>query len=291
MTVPSGTVPWSLLEGSVKGVGKPHSQDHCAARPAVDGQAIVLAVADGHGSKPHFRSDLGARWAVEEFLGYAEGFAEEAVRLGGDRSKWSVLRAHVHSLPQQVVHRWRERVLLHESNSPAHGGRAARSAEDLERVLPVYGSTLLGAVVTEWLLVCWQLGDGDVVLLADESPPMAPLSTGPDIGDETDSLCHRDAWRLMRSHWHPFTGDGSFRGVLMSTDGLSKSFAEHQGFLDFAKDVGDLVVRRGADHVRSELPGWLGQAARYSGDDSTLVGVFAPRNDSTMIFDRGDGTA
>lgn len=276
MSAPPAGTSWDLLEASVKGAGKAHSQDRCAALPAADGRAAVLAVADGHGSGAHFRSDLGARWAVEEFVECAEDFAREAVRLGDDPPRWPVLRGHVRSLPQQVVHRWRERVLTHECSSPARGGPAARSAEEVEQELPVYGSTLLGAVVTDRLLACWQLGDGDLVLLADGGAPTMPLSTGPDIGDETDSLCQREAWRLMRSHWRPFTGDGLFRGMLMSTDGLSKSFAERQGFLEFADDVGAMVAERGAAHVRSQLPDWLGKAAHFSGDDSTLVGVFAP---------------
>ncbi|GLZ11644.1 hypothetical protein Acsp04_18790 [Actinomadura sp. NBRC 104425] len=267
-------MPWELLEGSVTGVGKTHSQDSCAARPAADGGALVLAVADGHGAAAHFRSDLGARWAVEEFTQSAEVFAREAVRLGSDVSKWPILRAHVRSLPQQFVHRWRERALLHESNAPSDGATSARSLKELEKRLPVYGSTLVGAVVTARLLACWQLGDGDIVLLDDTGAAQAPLSTGPDIGDETDSICQREAWRAVRTHWLPFTGRPP-RGVLLSTDGLSKSFAERSGFLQFAEEVGAMVAEQGAAHVRSRLTGWLEQAARHSGDDTTLVGAFA----------------
>lgn len=271
---PAG-MPWELLEGSVTGVGKAHSQDSRTVRPAADGRALVLAVADGHGAKAHFRSDLGARWAVEEFAQCAEGFAQEAVELGDDVAKWPILRAHVRSLPQQFVHRWRERALLHESNAPSDGATSARSLKELEKRLPVYGSTLVGAVVTARLLACWQLGDGDIVLLDGTGKADAPLFTGPDIGDETDSICQREAWRAVRTHWLPFTGGGPPRGVLLSTDGLSKSFAERSGFLQFAEEVGAMVAEQGTAHVRSRLTDWLAQAARHSGDDTTLVGAFA----------------
>ncbi|WP_369216808.1 protein phosphatase 2C domain-containing protein, partial [Streptomyces flavofungini] len=69
---------------------------------------------------------------------------------------------------------------------PRTGRRAAR-AEPPD--LAAYGSTLIGAVLTEDMVFCWQLGDGDFVLVDDGGTPRTPLWTGPDMGDETDSLC------------------------------------------------------------------------------------------------------
>ncbi|GAB2717094.1 protein phosphatase 2C domain-containing protein [Streptomyces bullii] len=279
---------WELLEGAVKGAGKKYSQDRCAARHAADGRAVVLAVADGHGSAPHFRSDLGAGWAVEEFVACAGEFARTAVahddeaELRGDEGLWwnalSTLRAEARRLPQQVTHRWYERATLHESNSPAHGGPSRPAGEQpAQRTkgpdLTAYGTTLLGAVLTRRLLVCWQLGDGDVVVLDAAGTPYAPLYTGPDLGDETDSLCAPEAWHRARCHWQPLTREGP-SGLLLSTDGLSKSFTDHQGFLDFAAGVHGRAVEHGMPAVRNRLPEWLGHAAQYSGDDTTLVGAF-----------------
>ncbi|MFF4252503.1 protein phosphatase 2C domain-containing protein [Streptomyces sp. NPDC001663] len=271
---------WELLEGAVKGAGKKYSQDRCAARHVAEGRAVVLAVADGHGSAPHFRSDLGARWAVEEFAACAGEFAlaavrhdEEAERLGDDSVWWSALaelRAEARRLPQLVAHRWYERATLHDFNSPAHGApqRAPRGPD-----LTAYGTTLVGAVLTRRLLVCWQLGDGDIVVLDAAGTPETPLYTGPDLGDETDSLCAPESWHRARCHWQPLTSEGP-SGMLLSTDGLSKSFTDHQGFLDFAAGVQGRAHELGMPAVRSRLTEWLGHAAQYSGDDTTLVGAF-----------------
>ncbi|WP_344522109.1 protein phosphatase 2C domain-containing protein, partial [Streptomyces rectiviolaceus] len=84
---------WAILSATVKGVGKKYSQDSCGARSVARGAAAVLTVADGHGSAAHFRSDLGSRWAVEEFTACAEGFAREVVRVGADAAGWNGLRA------------------------------------------------------------------------------------------------------------------------------------------------------------------------------------------------------
>ncbi|MEU0694031.1 protein phosphatase 2C domain-containing protein [Streptomyces niveus] len=288
-TTGTSTVAWELLDGGVKGVAKKYSQDRGRALTTADGRAVVLAVADGHGSRAHFRSELGARWAVEAFTAGARIYAHEVVRRGQDAANWPRLLAEARSLPQQVVHAWRRRVQIHEANSPAHGrkpgaapggtagataGTAVRptagSAPDAD--LAVYGSTLVGAVVTERLLVCWQLGDGDIVLVDPDGTTRMPFYTGPDMGDETESLCEPEAWRKARLHWQPLTG-GPPPGVLISTDGLSKSFADHEGFLAFASGVRSRAASHGVAAVQAQLPDWLGHAAKYSGDDATLAGA------------------
>nr|WP_093831397.1 protein phosphatase 2C domain-containing protein [Streptomyces sp. SID4950] len=270
---------WELLEGAVKGAAKKYSQDRCAARRLADGRAVVLAVADGHGSAPHFRSDLGARWAVDAFLACAGEFARAAVdhddpdRPDDDSHWWETLadlRAEARRLPRLVTHRWLQRATLHDANAPAHG-RPWRGTEGPD--LTAYGTTLVGAVLTRRLLVCWQLGDGDVVVLDAAGTPYTPLYTGPDLGDETDSLCAPEAWHRARCHWQPLTSEGP-SGLLLSTDGLSKSFTDHQGFLDFAAGVHGRAHELGMPAVQNRLPEWLAHAAQFSGDDTTLVGAF-----------------
>ncbi|MFD3482886.1 protein phosphatase 2C domain-containing protein [Streptomyces sp. NPDC058665] len=283
------TVAWELLDGGVKGVAKKFSQDRGRALVTAGGRAVVLAVADGHGSRAHFRSEMGARWAVETFTSCAQVYAREAVRRGEDAANLPRLLAEARTLPQQVVHAWRRRVLIQEANSPAHGGNTTASttpstassgtAGSAAGTVPepdpaVYGSTLIGVVLTERLLVCWQLGDGDIVLVDEDGTTRMPLHTGPDMGDETESLCESEAWRKARLHWQPLTGGGPPPGVLISTDGLSKSFADHEGFLAFASGVRSGAASHGVAAVQAQLADWLGHAAKYSGDDATLAGAF-----------------
>ena len=62
--------------------------------------------------------------------------------------------------------------------------------------------------------------------------------------------------------------------MLLCTDGLSNSYAQQQGFLQFAEETHKQLLERGADRVRSHLGSWLAQAAAHSGDDSTLTAAF-----------------
>lgn len=273
---------FETLQGMVKGAGKKYSQDSYVVRTSGDGRAVVLAVADGHGSAPHFRSDLGSRWAVEVFADGTRGFAERAVRHGPMERNWGRLRAEAETLPRHLVHRWREKALLHDCNSPARGGRprprraAGAGPPAGPPDLTAYGTTLVGAVVTDRMLVCWQLGDGDVVLVDAGGAPRTPLDAGSELGDETDSLCDAEAWRHTRVYWEPLTGEGRRPpAVLISTDGLAKSFADRDGFLEFAGDVTERAAKQGVAAVQDQLTTWLGRAGEFSGDDTTLVAAFA----------------
>jgi hypothetical protein len=259
---------WRLLCEGVKGSGKAYSQDRHLAFTAADGRAVVLAVADGHGSAPHFRSDLGARWATEEFAACARYFLS---RVRGDAEDGPATlparRTLARDLPRALVRGWRRRVALHEASSPAHGRPGEPPPFD------VYGSTLLGAVLLPDLLVCWQLGDGDIVLVSGNGDLRAPLYAGQDLGDETESLCQPEAWQRARSHWQPLTGGGPPPAVLLSTDGVSKSFADRAGFLGFARGVRERADEEGPERVQAKLADWLRHAATHSGDDATLVGA------------------
>lgn len=263
---------WALLRGGVTGAGRKYCQDHATARPIADGRAVVLAVADGHGSAAHHRSDLGSRWAVEAFTSCAEKFAGEAVLLGDDPKHQPALLDTARALPRQVEHLWTERVLLHEANAPARGGLPEGPSAGPDPL--AYASTLTGAVATDRLLVCWQLGGDDIVLVGQAGEPDTPLHEGPAPGDGTRTLGEPEAWRGTRVHWQPFTGGAPAASVILSTDGLSKGFADQQGFVGFARGLRDRVMEQGARAVQEQLEGWLSRAAAHSGDDATLVAAF-----------------
>lgn len=278
MTSGPGEFPWHTVQASVTGLRKPRNQDAAVLYP-VPGGAVVMAVADGHGSAAHFRSDLGSRWAVRAFVDAAVPVAREALRVGPDPALWRGLRGTARQLPQDVVRRWREYAMLHECNAPAHGSPPSPGRP---MDLTAYGSTLIGAVVTPHLMLFWQLGDGDVVLVGPDGTAEAPFYSGPEFGDETDSLCLDEAWRRMEMRWQPLLERSRRPAVFLSTDGLSKSYADHNDFLSFATGI----HARGIEEVRTHLGDWLGSAAAHSGDDTTFVGLFPVDADGRRPADR-----
>jgi hypothetical protein len=274
---------WEPVRESVRGANKRYSQDCLdvvrvgpAGRAGADGaHAFVLCVADGHGASRHRRSHLGALWAVQEFVHCATPFAERVARHESEPSALRGLAEEAGWLGRTVCHRWRERVLMFEANSPSDGTdpRRGRAPEDGAQLIP-YGSTVLGAVVSDRLLFTWQLGDGDIALIGEDGAYWHGESGGDVLGDETESLCGPEPWRSVRAHWQRLSPYGERRLVALSTDGLAKSFADQNGYRAFAEGVYRSVVRHDAPWVRERLPDWLRKAAAHSGDDTTLAGVY-----------------
>ncbi len=268
-----GVRRWETLGESVQGVGKRHNQDWYACEGTGSGdEPLVLAVADGHGSARHARSGLGARFAVDRFLARGAEFGR-AARDCHEPGRLTRLMTYARDdFPRALVQDWREAALGHwERHRPVADDGTREPGPDEKLVL--YGTTLIGAVLTPWLFVAWQIGDGDLAVVEHDGTLRRPLAPAEeDLGDETESLCGPQAWRAVRMHWAPvFDEARTPRLVVLSTDGLSKSFASADGYREFVAGLDDRLTAQGSSGVREALPEWLRQASRYSGDDTTLA--------------------
>ncbi|MGW2820999.1 PP2C family serine/threonine-protein phosphatase [Streptomyces sp. NPDC001443] len=283
---------WRILCANVMGPRKGTYQDFALAEPLPGrDDAVVLAVADGHGSAAHARSHVGARYAVQIFVRLAKEFAERALT----GAPWPRLKAEAQDrLPRELVRLWQDQVLEDarrrhavpgpegepscDAPPPPRSGPSdpARAPGVRYADLVPYGTTLIGAVVVPGLLVGWQLGDGELAVVDLRGELRLPLDPGrPELGDETDSLCSRQAEDLVRVHWSPITAaDSAPSLVLLSTDGLSKSFVDRQGYLDFVRGTYERLLEQGPSTVEADLPDWLAQAAKYSGDDTTVAAAW-----------------
>ncbi|MEW1824581.1 PP2C family serine/threonine-protein phosphatase [Streptomyces sp. NPDC088196] len=268
-----GVRRWETLSGSVQGVGKKRNQDWFTCQGTGSGaDPLLLAVADGHGSAAHARSEIGARIAVDRFVGRAELFARAAVDCHEPGRLARLMTYARDDFPRALVQDWREAALGHWDRHRPVADTGAPEPRQSEKLL-LYGTTLIGAVLTPWLFVAWQIGDGDIAVVEHDgtlSRPLAPAEE--DLGDETESLCGREAWSAVRMHWAPvFDQSRTPRLVVLSTDGLSKSFASADGYRQFVEGLDGRLASEGSAGVREVLPQWLEQASKYSGDDTTLT--------------------
>ncbi|MEV5240433.1 protein phosphatase 2C domain-containing protein [Streptomyces cinnamoneus] len=273
---------WETLDATVPGVNKQRNQDWRSAEGNGSAECpLILAVADGHGSARHARSELGARFAVDLFAAHAREFAALAGADGPDGSRslsWLMHYAR-NVMPRRMVAAWRRKALGHWQRQHEQEPDERRAAEPTdEQKLLLYGATLIGAVLTPQLFAAWQLGDGELTVVGHDDDVCLPLAPAEaDLGDETESLCSREAWRLVRVHWAPIVApDRTPRFVALSTDGLSKSFASDEGFIQFMAGVDTRLTEEGVEAVRAVLPDWLATAAQHSGDDTTLAAARRP---------------
>ena len=274
---------WRVVGASVRGAshvrtGLPN-QDAIRWLPeSGTGRPLILAVSDGHGSAKCFRSNVGARLAVET----ATGVIQESLDSLPDPLNLSAIkRWAAENLPREIARRWRDRVADHVSASPLTSAELDRleAQKDIRKRRQVglepilaYGATLLAVVVAESFILYLQLGDGDILVVSEAGEvSKAPLPTDERLfANETTSLCLRDAWREFRSHFQVISASSPAL-ILVSTDGYGNSFRDDVGFLQVGADILAMIRADGLDAVSASLETWLTQASQEgSGDDVTL---------------------
>jgi serine/threonine protein phosphatase PrpC len=273
---------WRVIGRSVRGASHVRAnlpnQDAILWMPKSGEQVpLILAVSDGHGSSKCFRSDRGAKLAVQVAIEVLQSFL-----IGQpDFSNLSAFkRTAEERLPQEIVRKWKEAVQDEISSDPISSrelnalqekdGAAARQAV-LDDPIISYGATLLTVLVTESFIVYLQDGDGDILTVSETGEVSRPLS-GDDrlFANETTSLCSHEAWRDFRIGFQALVNVPPTL-ILLSTDGYSNSFRDEENFLKVGSDLLEMIRSQGLNKVNGHLIDWLTEASRAgSGDDITL---------------------
>jgi len=263
---------WALGGASVRGAshvrrGQPN-QDAIGWVPPVAAQAtesFAAAVSDGHGGAAYYRSEVGSRLAIDvakatlgRFLGTPDPSDDVA------------------AIVTELLTAWREAVMQDLAGHPVD---SEWIESEQEKLLP-YGATLAAVAIRPDRLIALQIGDGDMLFGYSDGTVERPLPNDEGLfGEQTYSLCLDDAARRFRVRarrrvdgqpWPDF--------VMLSTDGISKSFADEKTFLSIARDYRASVRKMGLRSVLDQLEKWLGDVSqRGSGDDVTLcLAVGAP---------------
>ncbi len=243
---------WKTAGASVLGASHRRrdlpNQDAWLAEPGLDGGAgFLIAVADGHGSPRHHRSDVGAQLAVQALRDVLAWFFD-------DPDSLPELAEDLHAL-------WLQSVREDLARNPCDEGVIA------------YGSTLVAVAARGNHLLALQLGDGDLLLGYADGAIVRPFEDDDLVGEETYSLCMDNAARFVKrrlfsrvqaARWPDF--------AFVSTDGVSKSFVDGEAFMSVVANYRDLSAEGNSLKSTVEaLPGWLREVTdNGSGDDATL---------------------
>lgn len=279
--------PWRVVGRSVQGAshvrGGVPNQDAIQWFPESGvGPPLILSLSDGHGSPRNFRSDVGARFAVEEVTNLMR---ELLLASQPDPSKLSTIkRTAEERLPSEIVRRWRAAVARHLKDHPItteelealekrRDPKARRAIEKDPHI--AYGATLLSVLITSGFILYLQLGDGDILTVADNGEVTRPMTRDPRLmANETTSLCMDEAWREVQIKFQALYGPHPAL-ILLSTDGYANSFVNEDAFLKVGSDMLDILHTDGLEVVEQNLSGWLEDASRAgSGDDITMGIVF-----------------
>ncbi|MEJ5308246.1 MAG: protein phosphatase 2C domain-containing protein [Anaerolineae bacterium] len=278
---------WRVVGRSVQGAS--HARGGVPNQDAIQwfpesgvGPPLILSVSDGHGSPRNFRSDVGAQFAVAEVT----NLMRELLLAGQpDPAKLSTIkRTAEERLPREIVRRWRAAVDRHLADNPIteaelemlekrRDPKARRAIEKDPHI--AYGATLLSVLITSGFILYLQLGDGDILTVADNGEVTRPMTRDPRLmANETTSLCMDEAWREVQIKFQALYGPHPAL-VLLSTDGYANSFVNDAAFLKVGSDILDILRTDGLESVEQNLSGWLQDAsAAGSGDDITMGIVF-----------------
>lgn len=280
---------------------KPNQDAICLKQDPLQPSTWVVTLADGHGSSKAFRSEIGAKFAVEtaaEILWGSVAMSgcsdEPSVAPFSKLSYEEVYALTKQQLPARIVRAWIEKVEAHlqenpfsqeelqhclsptdaarqvSRKSPSPDAQIEAQTQALIRHYP-YGTTLLGVVVTDDFFLYLQLGDGDIVCVDVSGDVYRPLEKDQRlIANETTSLCIPEAWSELRIMMQP-TSARSPAMIMVSTDGYSNSFATEDDFFQAAIDFHSWIQKEGITSVESELEEILTETTQKgSGDDITL---------------------
>jgi hypothetical protein len=223
------------------------------------GQTLqLLAVADGHGGERYRYSDRGSRLACEQAAKAVQA-ALGTTPIDNHRA-WQ--RQLSHDLPAAIQDRWLRAVQRDWQQKPDAAGQPfCRS---------LYGSTLGLVLLTPTWWGCTGLGDWDLVRVgSDGTELLSEENEQPGGGEATASLCQPEAaarW-AERAQWQPIEArlaPDPF-SLLISTDGVRKSCATDQDFLELCSQI--IPIGHGPELAE----GLAKISAGGSGDDLSIA--------------------
>ena len=262
-------------------------QDRKLSRELEDG-SLVLSVADGHGSRSCPYSGTGAELAVNTFCKLIDELHSDFQNAGDlfdfqnaeDRSGFqnaedlSGFLNHQGGLKfaQTVERAWKEAVQTIHREKGLPMPMTQTGEEDLNALYRLYGTTLLGLLIAPTFVFAFQIGDGDITYV-DDGGVQPVVVADKLLGVESHSLCSREAWKKAVSavHFQPWEQHLPC-AFLLSTDGLSNSYADDEAFGQTCAQYFEALKTYGPDTVEENLPEWLSETSRLGcGDETTLL--------------------
>ena len=149
---------------------------------------------------------------------------------------------------------------------------------DWIKVYSLYGTTLLGMLITDTFVFSFQIGDGDInYITGDEISPLVEPEKF--LGTETHSLSKLDAWRkAVASVRRKNAADDVPYLYMLSTDGFSNSFVSEEEFHKTCREYYKMIGEHGYEAVKDNLEKWLKETSELGcGDDVTVVMAYVDK--------------
>ena len=238
----------------------------------ISDQIAILAVADGHGSEKCTRSERGSQIAVNTFCDVMKNYLHSYREY---HDNYALLLTFLNRegdtrFAQDICEEWQARVKQSFYKNQVEEMRNEAGEIQWKSVFTLYGTTLLGMLITEDFTFSFQIGDGDIVLVKDDRVS-ALVESEKFLGTETHSLSKMDAWRKAVASVQRREKSGEYM-YLLSTDGFANSYTSDMEFQKTCMGYRDMIKEHGAEVVQGNLKKWLTETSELGcGDDITVV--------------------
>ena len=236
-----------------------------------DDGSVILAVADGHGSKSCPFSKSGSSIAVNVFCKVMQEFYT------GYKDNLEMLLTYLNregdtKVAQAVDDEWKRRVLIAHTKNKRDVPLTSEGEKDKVEIYKEYGTTLVGLLITPIFLFAFQIGDGDITYV-DNDGIEEVLVSDKILGTETHSLSKVDSWKKAITVVRRRNIDESIPSLFMlSTDGFSNSYKNEEEFKKTCADYFEMTKQHGCEVIGANLKGWLSETSEQGcGDDITLL--------------------
>ncbi len=254
-------------------------QDSCKIEEISD-KITIIAVADGHGSDKCPRSDRGSTIAVNTFCAVIKNYL---LNYGKEKDGLTNLVTFLNRegdmrFAQDICEEWQVRVKQSFYKNKDEGLVDVEGNIDWKKVYSLYGTTLLGMLITDTFVFSFQIGDGDInYITADEISPLVEPEKF--LGTETHSLSKVDAWRKsVASVRRKNASDDVPYLYMLSTDGFFNSFVSQEEFNKTCREYYDMIGQHGYEAVKNNLEKWLKETSELGcGDDITVVMAYVDK--------------
>lgn len=265
---------------SVRGASHIRSETECQdsyKKMILEDGTIILAVADGHGSKACPFSKTGSRIAVNVFCDTLKSLYESCATTSEQLPTYLNREGDI-GVPKAIDTEWKRRVVERHKKNRRPNERLENGEDDLASVYKQYGATLLGLMITSTFIFALQLGDGDICYVNRDGLKMV-IEPDKILGVETHSLSRERSWEKAISVVRMIQVSDSLPAMFaLSTDGYANSYKSEGEFHAAVTDYFEMLKEHGAKAVEDALPGWLSETSELGcGDDVTmLIAYFMP---------------
>lgn len=242
----------------------------------------IAVVADGHGSKKHFRSHIGSKFAVEATIEAIDRFYENREEL--EKQLPMNHKRIIKNIEKQIISNWNIKVEKHLAENPVTDDeKSSFKPEEFEAILPesYYGTTLVAGISGDNYTFGVQIGDGSLVAIFEDGKAVMPMEYNESApANVTASVCNSNAASLFSSFYAP---NKKLIALYGSTDGLYTSFGSEHDFLDYHSIITSQLVN--LETFKSIIQNNMSKRSRFgTEDDISLSCIY----NETLLKDRID---